>query len=191
MWPWGHLAVAYLLFVGYTEIRTDATQTAATVGAVVLGSQLPDLVDKTFAWAVPILPSGRSLGHSLVVVTICLLVLAWLVPRAYRKTVPAFGIGMVSHAIVDLGLGTVTGVLAGDFTELQWTTYLVWPLLAPPPYPNDESFSHHVQQLYAGPFQPFSVALFGLAVAVWIHSGAPGTAKLRQLSVRIVARTRS
>ena len=56
MWPWGHLAVAYLCYVLSIKLRGDGEQTLLTLVAVAVGSQFPDLIDKPFAWSVAILP---------------------------------------------------------------------------------------------------------------------------------------
>lgn len=180
MWPWGHLAVAYLCFVVYTRVRGPATQTVATLTAVAAGSQVPDLIDKTFAWAIPILPSGRSLGHSLITAGIILTVFSQVARRDdLEPLVPAFGIGMISHALVDLGPGTIGGLLAGDPASLQWTTYLLCPLLAPPPYTHDDSFQYHILTLEPDPYMLFQLGLVCLAVTVWVAGGVPGTDRVR------------
>lgn len=190
MWPWGHLAVAYLCYVRYTRLRRDAQQTAATLAAVAVGSQLPDLIDKTFAWTVPLLPSGRSFGHSLFGIAL-LVAVVYKITLRYRRTAlaPAFAIGMLSHSLADLGPSTIGGLLTGNLAQLQWTTYLFWPLLAPPPYSNDESFLYHVLALEPNPYMLVQFALVGIAAAVWVASGAPGynevTATIRtRLSAR-------
>lgn len=179
MWPWGHLAIAYLCYVGYTRMRSNPSQTPAAVGAVVLGSQVPDLIDKTLAWSVPLLPSGRSLGHSLLTVTLLIAVLYTVVSSDKHESVTAFGIGLVSHAVVDLGPEVVIGLMTGESTQWQWTTYLIWPLLAPPPYTNDESFRPHLLGLELDPYMVFQLGLFVIAIAVWVASGAPGRTRIR------------
>ncbi|GAA0307731.1 metal-dependent hydrolase [Halarchaeum salinum] len=126
MWPWAHLGLAY---VAYLVVRPRAWWRAdrLTLGALVVGTQLPDLIDKPLAWVVGVLPSGRSLAHSLVFVLPLLLVVAVVCRRRARREAGfAFGFGVLSH----LALDAVGPFLAGDYGELG---FLLWPL-TPPPY---------------------------------------------------------
>jgi xanthine/uracil permease len=77
MWPWGHAAVAYLLYRLILVVRRDgnhgaetgsvSTPTGPAVLALGVGTQFPDLIDKPLAWSVSVLPSGRTLAHSALV----------------------------------------------------------------------------------------------------------------------------
>ncbi|MBX0296668.1 metal-dependent hydrolase [Haloarcula nitratireducens] len=175
MWPWGHLAVGYFCYLAIVRLGARRGLTAATLLAVAFGTQFPDLVDKPLAWSVPILPSGRSLAHSLVVAAVLLTVLYWI-SRVYEREeiVLAFAVGYVAHSLSDLGPGTVLGLLQGDLSQLTWTTYLVWPLLAPPPYPNDSSFISHFVAFAFEPYVVFQSLLFVAAFGHWILKGQPG-----------------
>lgn len=64
MWPFTHLVIEYLLYTSYAHahLRRLPSQFAAVL--VLLGTQLPDLIDKPLALA-GVLSSGRALGHSL------------------------------------------------------------------------------------------------------------------------------
>ena len=176
MWPWGHLAVGYLAYVATVRAR-GRRQTGAAVAAVAIGSQLPDLIDKPLAWTVAVLPSGRSLGHSLLFVAL-LAGVGYLLARRARRTelAVAFAVGHAAHALVDLGPDVVLGLLRGDASQLRWTTYMLWPLLPSPPYPSDSSFAGHVLGYTLDAYAAFEIGLFGVAVAVWLRSGAPGLA---------------
>lgn len=173
MWPWGHLAVAYLSYVGIVRLRGHRQRLLPLV-AVVVGSQLPDLVDKPFAWTFAMLPSGRSLMHSLFTALVVVMVTYWVSRRFQREDIAtALGVGMVSHSLVDLGPGVVIGLLQGQWGQLQWTTYLLWPLLATPSYPNDHSFMQHFLAFTLDPYVVFQFGLFAVAVVVWLRSDAP------------------
>lgn len=174
MWPWGHLGVAYLSYVALVRTR-GREQIPGAVVAVAVGAAVPDLVDKPLAWTVAVLPSGRSLAHSLLVAG-AVLAVAYAVARERDRVTPVLGlaVGWLSHLFVDLGPTVVFGLLAGDTGQLRWTTYLVWPLLPPPQYPNDESLLGHVESLAAEPYLLGQVGLFVVAVAVWVRSGTPG-----------------
>lgn len=179
MWPWGHLALAYLTYALYARLDSTRRQTAATLGALAVGSQFPDLVDKPLAWTFGVLPSGRSLAHSLLTIAVVLLVL-YRVAAWYRRTeeVTAFGIGAVVHALSDLPPTLPGSLLAGDLTQLQWARFLAWPLLPSPPYANDASFTQQFSTLSFDPYVQFQFALLALAVLVWLAEGAPGFASV-------------
>lgn len=128
------------------------------------------------------LPSGRSLVHSLITAVLVLAVGYWVGRRLHHtEGVLAFGIGYVSHSLVDLGPTVIVGLLQGDLSQLQWTTYLLWPLLPSPPYPHDNSFSEHFAVLVLDPFIGVQFALVGVAIVVWVFSGTPGMREARQI----------
>jgi membrane-bound metal-dependent hydrolase YbcI (DUF457 family) len=134
------------------------------------GTLVPDLVDKPLSWTLSVLEAGRSLGHSLVVGGIVMAVLyLFLAPRIGRAPLLAFGIGYVSHPIADLPFQEI---VAGNF---EFTTYLVWPLLSPPPY--DEAGRTIISYLLSyepGAYDLFQLGLFVLALWVWYVDGCPG-----------------
>lgn len=183
MWPWGHLGFAYLAFVAYTRLDSGRQQTALTLGALALGSQVPDLIDKPLAWTFAILPSGRSLGHSLLTLVlvglVCVRVAAW-----YRSTdvAEAFVFGWLAHLVTDLDPGRLGALLGGDLSQLQWFTYLTWPLL-PLPLPEvdgQRSIIEHFATVALDPFGVFQFALLAAAIVVWIREGTPGVDDLRR-----------
>jgi len=174
MWPWGHLAVGYLVYVVWAR-RNATPQRSRTLLVVAFATQLPDLIDKPLAWTLSVLPSGRSLGHSLFTATILVAVVYYLVRRDNRADVaPAFAIGYLSHCLSDLGPDVVAGVLTGDASQLRWATYLLWPLYPPPPYPHDTSFVSQFATFTLDPYGLFQFLLVALALAVWVRSGMPG-----------------
>ncbi|MFC6723350.1 metal-dependent hydrolase [Halobium palmae] len=181
MWPWGHLAVAYLSYVGWTTRRSDRRQTPSGVLAVAFGSQFPDLIDKPLAWSLALLPSGRSLGHSLLTAAVVIAIVYWLGRRVDLADAPiAFAIGYLTHVLVDLHPETIWGLVRGDASQLVWASYLLWPALPAPPYQNDSSFLVHILALRPDPYVVVQFALFGVAVAVWIASGTPGAGAVRR-----------
>jgi hypothetical protein len=188
MWPWGHLAVGYLCYVTMITVRGKSEQTLGTLLAVAFGTQFPDLIDKPLAWSVALLPSGRSLAHSLLTATVIIWV-TYLVGRRFNRpdVAGAFGVGYLSHSLVDLGPGVVSGLLRGDLSQLEWTTYLLWPLLPSPPYPHDTSFHEHFLGFALDPYMIAQFVLFGIAIIVWIRSGTPGlTAVRRGVHARLI-----
>ncbi|PSP22600.1 metal-dependent hydrolase [Halobacteriales archaeon QH_10_65_19] len=127
MWPWGHLAVAYLLSTGYVRARFDRPIRGGPVLWLALDSQLPDLVDKPLAWYVRTLPTGRSLAHSLLVV-VPLAVLAYVLARRVgrRESGAVFGIGVLSHVLSD--------ALPALWNPDATASFLLWPALPVTPY---------------------------------------------------------
>lgn len=181
MWPWGHLAVGYLCYVFSIRVRGRGEQTLFTLLAVTFGSQFPDLIDKPLAWSFALLPSGRSLAHSLLTAAVVIGIAYWVGRRVHRvEPVVAFGIGYLSHSLVDLGPEVVGGLLQGDLGQLQWTTYLLWPLLASPPYPNDSSFLAHFTAFSFDPYVIAQFILVGVALGVWVGTGMPGVTAVRK-----------
>lgn len=173
MWPWGHLAVGYLLYAAYSRLRYRIRPGEATAVAAALGTQFPDLVDKPLAWTVPILPSGRSFAHSLLTATVVIALVTWLANRrASPKVGPAFAIGYLSHLLTD----GIAPFLSGDVSKL---TYLGWPLLPPPDYGVEKGFIAHFARLEPSAVVSFQGILAACTVLLWVRDGAPGIRTLR------------
>lgn len=174
MWPWGHLAVGYLLYsLGLR--RVGRRPESPEVFLVALGTLFPDLVDKPLTWYVGVLPSGRSLTHSVLVAAVVLAVLyVVLAPRVGRSPIVAFGVGWVSHSLADFPFERA---LAGEF---EFLSYLLWPLLPPPQYGVERTLLDHLVAYQLGPFELFEFVLVGIAAAVWYRDGRPGWTTLRQ-----------
>lgn len=189
MWPWGHLAVAYLAYRLFRSLAAGVVRPSLTPGAVfavAVGSQFPDLIDKPLAWTFGVLPAGRSLGHSLLTLAVVAGVVWWLTADSrWRTPAVAFLFGWLAHSLSDLGPDTVAGLLAGDLGQLAWATYLAWPLLPPPPYETDYSILAHFADLSLTGYVTAQFALLGLAVGLWVADGRPGYAATRTLLGRI------
>ena len=172
MWPWGHLAVGYLLYSLWCRVG-DRSPTALGTVTVAFGTQFPDLVDKPLAWTFAILPTGRTLMHSLLTATLLLGVL-WIGTRRYKTRIPlgAFTIGYLSHLAMD----AVKPLMQGQFEELS---FLLWPVLPSPSYRTPKSFLAHFANFDPTPFVIFQFVLAGIALAVWIADGTPGASELR------------
>lgn len=171
MWPWGHLAVAYLGYRTICFIKPTSTLWKLTIGtvlAVSIGALFPDLVDKPLAWSLSILPSGRSLAHSLLTLTVITSV-GWRLAthNQHRRLIVAFAFGAFSHSLSDLGPETVAGLVVGDWAQLTWTTYLFWPVLPSPPYPNDTSLISHLEAFTLTPFVLAQLLLFCVVGILW------------------------
>lgn len=174
MWPWEHLAVGYLCYSLWVHWRHDRPPTGAAVVAVVVATQLPDLVDKPLAWWLGVLPSGRSLGHSLFFAA-PVTTFVWLIFG--RRIGGAFAIGYVSHLITDV---VHPAILGGSFDY----TFLVWPLIERPQTGGDgllvqtqrilSNFGELVTSPEGVSYLLFTVVLLGTAALLWAHDGFPG-----------------
>jgi membrane-bound metal-dependent hydrolase YbcI (DUF457 family) len=134
MFPWTHAAFGYAVFLvvagGLVALDRRGPVSRAELLAVVAGSQLPDLVDKPLAWYLVVLPSGRSLAHSLVVavpLSVAVVAVAWY--RSHPEVGFAFAIGYATHLFGDV-------YVALYYWRVEEFTFLLWPFL--PAYPYDD-----------------------------------------------------
>ncbi len=169
MWPWGHVAVAYLLYTASVSRRSDLSVAPLAVLALAVGSQAPDLVDKPFAWTFDVLPGGRTLAHSIFFAAL-VLATAYAVARRVDRVEPAaaFGFGYVSHLVADVPPSVLTGDLSG-------TEYFLWPLLEVPPEEPVAGILDAFLNYYAiGTYEWVQLGLFAVAAVVWYRDGTPG-----------------
>lgn len=182
MWPWAHLVIGYILYSLIANARSWRTD-GYVVFLVAFGTQFPDLIDKPFAWGVDILPSGRSLGHSLI---FGILVMAVIALYYHRRDRPLLGIGFVigyfSHLIGDIA----PHILAGEYSYLS---FLLWPFLPVRSYPI-ESFTGHILNIEPEPYFVFQAMLVVLTIGLWMWDETPGiskgTAKLHGETPRMI-----
>ena len=179
MWPWGHVALGYLLYSLFARQRHARPPTPAAAIAVGVGTLLPDLIDKPLAWSMAVLPNGRSLAHSAFALVV-LVALAWVLANRSRQTrlhvpVGAFAIAYGSHLLGD-GLHAL---VAGEFDDLA---YLLWPVLPPVEYDTTQSFAAHFAQLSLTPSLGFEFVLTALALLAWYRDGTPGLSFVRRVA---------
>lgn len=174
MWPWGHLAVGYLLYTLLSRTHCDRSPTGSATLAVIIGTQFPDLVDKPLAWSFDILAVGRSLAHSLVIASA---VIALVRIGAARRDRPllalAFGVGYLSHLATD----AIQPLIQGEYTALA---YLGWPLTHPPIDGEELGFIGHFMTMTVTPLFILQFVLVGVAVVVWWYDEAPGLNSIRR-----------
>lgn len=189
MWPWGHLAVGYLLYSPLASVRFRRPPTGRATTLLAVGTQLPDLIDKPLAWGLDVLPAGRSLGHSVV---IALLISSLVYAYADRRDCPdvglAFGVGYLSHPFVDALFPLLNG-------QYQYVAYLLWPLFGVwdlPPFDigrlSGRVLIEPLELLLSG-YEPvdFDITVSGLiettvvllAGRTWVRDGAPIVTPLR------------
>jgi hypothetical protein len=182
MLPWGHAAVGYLCYTLYARLRHQRRPLGVTGIALAIGTQFPDLIDKPLAWTFGILPSGRSLGHSLLVLGVVVAGLYWLHTRRTVESptvLIAFTIGWLSHVFAD---GYT--ILLGKPTCLN---YMVWPLLGTCPYTeSNRSIIQFFLTLEVGRSFWIGLVLTGVALVVWLYDGAPGLWYLRDRIAKLL-----
>jgi len=162
MWPWGHLAFGYVLYSLGVRARFRRAPEAWNALALGLGTQFPDLVDKPFAWWIPILPGGRTLGHSLVFAVPLVAVLALFAHRyGGIPEVVAFGFGYATHLVGDI----VEPLLYGSAYELS---FLLWPLTPTVVYESEPSVVWHLQAISLTPVFLVELALGVLVGLLWL-----------------------
>lgn len=173
MWPWGHIAIAYLLYSAFTRMKYNRLPNGLAVFALALASQFPDLIDKPLGWSLSILPGGRTLGHSVFLGTI-LVPLVYILALKYdrREVASAFSIGYVVHLITDIP----PSVFSGDFEGI---TFLFWPLLEQPDYEEVDGILEGFLRYSMGSFEWVQLGLFMLALIVWYRDGQPGVAYIQ------------
>jgi len=173
MWPWGHLAVGYLLYTAFVHLRDRKPPTEYAAIALAVGTQFPDLVDKPLAWSFDVLPNGRSLTHSLITALLVVAIVELLARRwGYGSIATAFAVGYLSHLASD----ALYPALSGDYYLLG---FLAYPIVPPIEYETRQSFPAHLGQLSLDSFVTFEFAL-GLGVfALWLADGAPGLGLVR------------
>jgi hypothetical protein len=179
MLPWGHAAVGYLLYSFVARLRDRFPLDGWAVVALGLGTQFPDLVDKPLAWSFAVLPTGRSLMHSALTMTLVGAVLLYVAHRRNRETVAwAFLAGYASHLVAD----AVAPLSRGDVHEIH---YVVYPLLPLPEPEHDYSFIDFFLTLELTPLTTLGLVLTGVALVQWHRDGHPGLAVLRGVTGRL------
>lgn len=180
MFPWGHFAVAYLLYSLYARLRFRRPPAAGPALAVVFGAVFADLIDKPLGWGLGVIPS-RSLGHSLLI-AVPLLAAAYLCALYFDRvaTATAFAISHLVHLVTDLSPRFFLGYPIRS-------RYLVWPVVT------ERQFTYH-ERVFDPPavveavltpltFRPLflslELVLFAFAFLVWYADGRPGWVTLR------------
>jgi hypothetical protein len=178
MWPWEHVAAGYLAYSVFARVAYGRTPRGDAALAVVFAALLPDLIDKPLAWGVDLLPSGRSLAHSLLFAgpTIVLAGLA-----AGRRVAFAFALTYLGH----LGADVVYPMALGQPPVYH---FLLWPLLELPPTETPGllfrtrrlfvDFLGFLETPRGRLYLLFEGALLGAAAVLWGVDGRPGLGTL-------------
>ncbi|WP_266079564.1 metal-dependent hydrolase [Haladaptatus caseinilyticus] len=163
MWPWGHLAVGYIAYSGFRRTWSARPPTDYEVFALALGTQFPDIIDKPLAWGFGVLPTGRSLAHSLLTASLLLAITyGYCRRRGIRNFWAAFAIGYLTHPFADV----FQPVLLGQY---QYAVFLLWPIRS---FPTNHPV--YVSPFDASGFFAFELLLVAVALIVWLFDGTPG-----------------
>lgn len=172
MWPWDHAAVGYLLLSAATRLGWQRPPTQRAGVVAVFAALLPDLIDKPLSWGLALLPSGRSLGHSLLVALPLVALVAVVAMAAKRHEIGlGFALGYLSHLAGDVAYPLVVK------GELR-LGFLFWPVVAADqsgaggglPYLTElvASFLAFLLSPAGLLYVAADLALLGGAVAVWL-----------------------
>jgi hypothetical protein len=124
MFPHEHFLLAWLPLVGYVVLRDRRLPSKQVVGAVLLGSLLPDLIDKPLAYQLNLIPHGRVFLHSLPVIMpllIAVIVYGWKTGRL--RMALAYSFGHLLHPVGDFYSTLLAGVVP---------QHLLWPFVSVP-----------------------------------------------------------
>ncbi|WP_277555855.1 metal-dependent hydrolase [Halobaculum limi] len=163
MLPWTHAAFGYLLLLAVVVLLGRRVSRVELL-AVLVGTQLPDVIDKPLAWWFNAVPSGRSLAHSLLFViplSAVIVAIAWY--RSHPEVGFAFTLGYLAHLIGDT-------YVAIYYWRTEEFSFLLWPILPPYPYDDFVGFGNFIVE--------FEVTTTGLVL--FTAAGAVGVAFLVQ-----------
>lgn len=186
MLPWEHAAVAHLCYSGYAWWRYDDPPEGWPALVVFFASQLPDLIDKPLAWYFHLLPSGRSLGHSIFVGLPLSGIVFGLARRHDESPLgSAFAIGYLSHLATD-----AVPLYLGGSTSFESVLWLVRQY-DPPSY-HRGGFAERLVDTLSGDYASLvelettvnvlvGILMIGAMSLVWILDGRPGIRELVKL----------
>ena len=185
VWPLAHLGFGYLCYTLSTRSREWTVPTDEATVILAAGTQIPDLVDKPLA-ILDVFPRGRSVGHSLLVAAVVLVVLfAWLsrVHPNRREYAIAFGVGYGSHL-----LGDALTAVAGD--GIHKASFLLWPVVPLPDSDIDYSIGHYLEKIDLSPRLTPELLLVVVVLGIWVYDGMPGLRLVREVLARSLRRLR-
>lgn len=172
MWPWGHLAFGYVVYSLVSRITHRRAPTWPAVAFLVLGTQMPDLVDKPLAWTLSVLPNGRSFAHSLLIGTLIVALVVGVLRRLDLEGGGPFAVGYYSHLLGDV----LIPLSKGDVGSLA---FLLWPILpVPESHHSSVGILRYILTADLTARYLLEVGLAGLVGIWWLVDGAPGAAEL-------------
>jgi hypothetical protein len=182
MWPWEHAALGYLVFSLVIHALYRRSPTGASALVLLVGTQLPDLVDKPLSWGLELFPVGFAVAHSVFVAVPFALACTLLARRHGRaKLGVALLVGYWSHLLGDV----LSPLRSGGEPAMG---RILWPLVEYESYGDDLGLARglvyireYVAEVAATGLTTalaLSLALTALAVSLWAVDGFPGVAWL-------------
>lgn len=176
MWPWGHLAFAYVTYSAVSRLGWDSPPAAVPTLLVGVGALLPDLVDKPLSWTFEVFTTGYGAMHSVFVAGPLVALALWAaVARGRPAAGVAFALGVGTHLIGDV----LSAIAHGQSVVLG---RVLWPVAAVSGYATDRSFVERFgyyfgefleELLRGGPYAVAYVSVFVAVFALWVVDGAP------------------
>lgn len=198
MLPHAHLALGYLTVSAYTNGALRRAPGQRELGAILIGSQFADLIDKPLVLLGEPFVSGRTVAHSMLVVLPAFLCLLFVsrTDAGTRSTVVAFSLSWAVQPFADASLFLLQGTVVRDLVEIS---FLVWPATLPADgIISSISNIAYVEQVirkkpaWTAHTLPksedlrFWIRILELSLAVvagfkWYHDGAPGVERIRSI----------
>lgn len=180
MWPWEHAVVGYVLYSLSRRARGRDPPADMPTIALLVGTQLPDLIDKPLSWGLGLFPTGYAVGHSAIVALTLSVAAGWLAVRAERRQIgTAFLFGYWSHLLTDV----LNPLRYGNGLAID---RVGWPLVSQPPYEESLGLERGVVYLWrlgesllavdAIPVLGVSLLVGSGTLALWVADGKPGLA---------------
>lgn len=179
MWPLEHAAVGYLIYSLGLRLSGREPPTGTETIVLLVGTQVPDLVDKPLSWGLGVFPSGYAVGHSaLVAVPLGIAGVLYGRRSGHTRTAVATVLGYWSHLLADMLSPLRTG-------DPALPARLLWPVVDTVPYETDyglarglvyvREFLEALQAVDPLDFLLLYVLLPAVTVGIWVLDGAPGT----------------
>ncbi|GAB3679291.1 hypothetical protein GCM10028857_00380 [Salinarchaeum chitinilyticum] len=179
MLPWEHAAVGYLAYSLFARLRYRRAPTGDAVVVVAFAALLPDLIDKPLAWGAGVLPSGKSLAHSLLFAGPAILLAAL---AAGRRIAVAFAVSYLLHLAGDVFFPVALG-------HPPAYRFLLYPLIDLPVADTPGllartnevlvTFLEFLRTTRGRIYVVFEGLLLGTTFAVWVIDGRPGIGTIR------------
>lgn len=194
MWPWGHLAFAYLLYSLASRAVFDEAPTGGPTLVLAVASQLPDLVDKPLSWTFDVFETGYGAGHSVFVMVPVVAAAAVLASRTGRERYGlAFCVGYPAHLAGDV-------LLSSALSREVALDQVLWPVVEFSGYAVDKGFVDRFSEYFlsfaadvlsgdATFYVVLYVFLFTTVFVLWLYDGLPVAREAKcWLSARLAAR---
>ena len=177
MWPWEHVLFAYVFFSIFHRMWYGTPPPDWPVVALVVGSLLPDVIDKPLAWQFGIFEGGYAVGHS-VFVAIPVSLMIYLIARQYgfERIGLGFIFGYLLHLVGDVLPPTIR------HGELRLEPIL-WPFVEQEDHHTtfiggfQENIIEYATYLLALEMTPVLMLQLGsvfVGILLWLVDGMPG-----------------